>query len=669
MSRNQQLAKPPSLSQLFDAPEGFVGNFGWLCGYSADAAFLDNAVERFMRQSQPQRAHIGKIVLGVMLNPGNPQISPVDVPGVMHLPYIKSAHKPFRLLHSKVALLGFRSVGDPSQWLLRLIISTGNWTRATLEQNLDLAWHLDIDKQELKIDDDAIRQARADINAAWEMLKWLRNFFDTRLFSTIPPNRTDTETGNAYRWFEDLMDGIPNPRGGIPRIFDSRSASLLEQLPELVKTHCSPISRNYIGMGSGFFEAPKEGDKVPYVLNLTIKTLNDSGLLTQSPEVDVFVNPRGCQAVAKSFKAITMQGWSIREAYKPEFFGAGEIRSLHAKFILCANSRSKSTSCSSAWVYLGSGNLTSPGFAQKMSEESGNLESGVVLSPSELYWYPTSGVLPDKIVSNILPVQWDTELTDDGAVATGKQFEFPEDTFIAAPLAFVLWAVEGDRGILKMPVAVDMPFDLLDSSGIPCNRKGPMSFEWTGERPRQVQLRWVAVDGSESHAFIPVLDEFGRVAASKLMQIEIDDVWQQLESFPMAPDDEDLPQDDPSPPEPGDSPHNDFTYASRPAVYPIRRMMQLVENIAAKQTAISQADWVTWCIRMEQTLGQAVKSPVADTFRKLELNPLSPLWQASFRPTFAEIGDTAEGQFYEEALKRVEILWGMSGLKNIGEPK
>jgi hypothetical protein len=97
-------------------------------------------------------------------------------------------------------------------------------------------------------------------------------------------------------------------------------------------------------------------------------------------------------------------------------------------------------------------------------------------------------------------------------------------------------------------------------------------------------------------------------------------------------------------------------------------MMQLVENIAAKQTDISLADWAAWCIRMEQSLCQAAESPVADTFRKLELNPLSPLWQPPFRPVFAESAETAEGRFYEDVLGRIEVLWGVIELKKIGEP-
>lgn len=138
MRKHDPPFKPPSLAQHFEAPDDFVGCFGWLCGYSADSGFLNDAVERFTRRTKPLRAGDGSIAMALMLNPHNEQISLVDVPGVLHLP-LKTVPAPFLLLHAKVALLGFRHEPDPKRWRLRLIVSTENWTRQTLEESLDLA--------------------------------------------------------------------------------------------------------------------------------------------------------------------------------------------------------------------------------------------------------------------------------------------------------------------------------------------------------------------------------------------------------------------------------------------------------------------------------------------------------------------------------------------------
>jgi hypothetical protein len=219
--------KPPSLAQLFDAPDEFVGKFGWLCGYSADAAFLNDAAERFTRQVNKQRAHADQIALVVMLDPGNPQISCTDVPGILHLP-IKTLRKPFNLLHAKIALLGFQHTSKRDQWLLRLIVCTGNWTRETLEKSLDLAWSVKVSSDEFsaRLDDDA-KQRCADIKAAVNLLDWLREYFDCRALSAASDGRQQSEK-QLVEWVQKVTTRTGLPR---PRFFDSRRESLLVQLP------------------------------------------------------------------------------------------------------------------------------------------------------------------------------------------------------------------------------------------------------------------------------------------------------------------------------------------------------------------------------------------------------------------------------------------------------
>ncbi len=114
------------------------------------------------------------------------------------------------------------------------------------------------------------------------------------------------------------------------------------------------------------------------------------------------------------------------------------------------------------------------------------------------------------------------------------------------------------------------------------------------------------------------------------------------------------------------APH-DATGAATKASYPVRQMMQLIENIAAKQISVSKADWVTWCTRLEQCLIQAADSKVLEEFLHLNLNPISPLWHPPFRPTFANNAATAEGLRYESVLKRVEVAWNVAGLSRFGD--
>ncbi len=234
--------KPCSLAQLFDPPDDYQGAFGWICGYSADAGFLEDAVERFSGLTKAQREHQGRMMLAVMLDPGNPQILPSEVPAVLHLP-IKSSPLPFLLLHAKVAVLGFEGAG---RFLLRVIVTTGNWTRQTLEESLDLAWYIDVEDKP----SESSRQERTDLATVWSFLAWVRSHFDTRPLDLAvdPSNESAGAVEKIAAWATQLGT---RHRGYRSRFFDNRDASLLRQMPDLIKHHVGPTARNYLALGSG----------------------------------------------------------------------------------------------------------------------------------------------------------------------------------------------------------------------------------------------------------------------------------------------------------------------------------------------------------------------------------------------------------------------------------
>jgi len=660
MRKTDSIFKPFSLAQHFEAPDDCLGCFGWVCGYSADSGFLNDAAERFTRRTHAQRAYEGRIAMALMLDPGNPQVTPREVPGVMHLPI--SGVPPFRLLHAKFALLGFRHTSDARQWRLRLIVSTGNWTRQTLEDSLDLAWRIDLCDQDLKSQDSLIAQASADLGAAWGLLRWLRERFDGRILQVGPVGRMDFESDSVAveRW---IVKAMKLGKGIAPRFFDNRGTSLLSQLPELVRIHASPSARNYVAMGSGFYESSDSNNKIPSVLKNVVDTLQQAKLVTRQPEIDIFVNPKGCQAVAESVPAFNDAGWNVREAGQPECFKGS--RSLHAKFIFSANLQKNSDFCNSAWVYLGSGNLTGPGFASRMAVGSGNLEAGVVITPESLRWIAAKGIPPESVVTNVLPLQFDHDFSEEqGSLATGSEIPESEMQYNAAPVAYFFWIAEEGTGRLRTSEEVMGSFDLLDLAGNVCPGDLIKGFIWPGTQPRQVQLRW-CIAGEERQAWVPVIDEFGRVAATILPRIDIEEVWSQLANFPMPPDDEELLEDGDA--ESAEDAAQRHSGSSSAASYPVRQMMQLIENIAAKQTSVSKSDWVTWCTRLEQCLTQATGSEVLEGFLKLDLNPLSPLWHSPFRPAFASTSETEEGLRYENVLSRLEAAWKVADLGRIGD--
>lgn len=665
MSRRASSFRRPSLLQLFEAPEDHHGSFGWLCGYSADAAFLDDAAERFTRQVRSQRANRGRIALALMLDPSQSQIPPVDAPGVLHLACLAPEHRPFRLLHAKLAFLGFRG---PKGWLARLIVSTGNWTQQTLEDSLDLAWHIEIHEPDLHKKGENYAQIRSDIAAAWELLTWIRQHFDSRILD--PAHEHPSESRDASRAFNAFANSITSVRGYAPRIFDNRKRSLLSQLPSMVKKQGGERIRNYLAMGSGFYEKT-EGRSVPSVLDALTSRLLKHNLLTQSANVDVFVNPHACQGVAQALPAFADRNWTVRPASQPEFLGSKE-RFLHAKFVFSANVRDNSDFCTSAWVYLGSGNLTSPGFASAMSRNSGNLEVGVVFGANDLSWDMQHGIPPERVVTNLLPLQWDIAITEESDLAAGESLEDRDIDYAAPPVA-CLYAVATEEAIqleTRQRETPELDFDILDRAGSPCSRLDHGVFLWPeADCPRQVEVRWHAPTGVSRRASVPVVDPLGRVAALALRSISLDEAWMELEHFPL-PSQEDPPLDGEDSSEERLGLSSEFSAGREQAsMYPVRQMMMLVERIAAKQVEVQQADWSAWCTRLEQSLIQASDSPVVEFFRNLGIDPIAPLREPAFRPDFALTEGTPEGQRYEQALAFVARQWRVEGLRKLGEAR
>lgn len=654
-------AYPPSLAQLFQPPEQFTGHFGWICGYSADACFLNDAAERFTQRTAGQRTFEGQISLAILLDASNPQITPVEVPGVLHCP-LNSAGK-FALLHAKVAILGFRHTTDPTQWSLRLIVSTGNWTRETIEQSLDLAWQVELSNDDLRQRDNMVQQACADFRAASDFLDTLRRSFDTRALTAEAYHHSEYPTAKAPEWLQlRLLEVSAVGKHTKPRFMDNRKESFLQQLPERIRQQCGETSRNYLAMGSGFYESPSDTGKIPSVLRKIVDSLLENKLLALNADIDVFVNPEACQAVAAAAGAIEDAGWKLRPPQKPE--SAFDEPFLHAKFLFGASYRKNSGYCKHPWIYLGSGNLTNPGFANPASTHGGNLEAGVVFLPEPLLWEKSRRHSTEESVSELLPIQWAQEIEHPNkALSAGAEMPAPIVRFKVAPVSHLLWKPEGDVGCLHCHQPTEASLSVLDPAGLPCLKTLDHSFEWRGACPQQVRIRWID-DEKEQYSTVPVIDQFGRVAATPLRKMLFDEVWEQLVSFPVPPDDEET-----SPEHVEGLPKNLAPNSSSPlalATYPIRQMMQLVENIAARQTAINQADWGTWCNRLEQCLIQAADSEIIETFQVLKLNPLSPLKHAPFRPEFAENAGTKDGERYEVAIQRVEVAWKVAGLPALG---
>lgn len=662
---------PLSLTQHFKAPDDFVGTFGWLCGYSADPAFLNNALERFTGQTSGRRAASGTIHLAGFLDPGLPQILPTEVPGFLHAPLLGMSNKTFRLMHAKVALLGFRCVSDPTVWQLRLIVATGNWTRQTLEDSLDLAWTINLSSTDLKPSSESDPLLRADMCAARDFFAFLRAAFDVSALSATTPGHPENTTTRAVGAFEKWCDTIRRPQRVTPRFFHNRNRSLLDQLPEQVRATGVNGEANYLAMGSGYFEGNADASQPPSVLCKivdSLKTRDDAvmpaQILKRKAEIDVYVNPQACQGVALCAESMAALNWDVRAPSQPGYFGKAVARTLHAKFIFAAVRSKDDFRCDYGWLYLGSGNLTSPGFTRKASVRAGNLEAGVVFAlPRRLLWADRH-VDPHGVVTEMLPLHRNKILKPEQLDSGESMPERPE-LFVAPPVSWCRWEPALSSGLLHFESNARPAFDVLDMENRPCTQPTSGAFAWPdATRPRQVKLCWE--DGNRvCTANVPVLDEFGRFCGTPLAELDMAAAWWQLDSFPLAAEEDDDAEGNDLDGEDGRQRGN-ASGKIQMAQNPIRNLMTLVEQIADKQTALSATDWSSWCMRLEQTLVQAARCADVRAFDALKLNPLSPLWEKPFRPAFAETAASAEGARYEKVLRDVEVAWGVDGAERIG---
>ncbi|MCX8012972.1 MAG: hypothetical protein N3A02_01620, partial [Rectinema sp.] len=382
-----------------------------------------------------------------------------------------------RLLHAKVALLGFKHQENHDQWRLRLLVSTGNWTRQTLEESLDLIWRIDIDSESLGTSDENIKRDCADIKAAWNLLVWLQERFDTRLLDASVLGRP-RETKIAQEEVKSWIGACSKKAQGEPRFFDNREKSLLSQLPEKIKA-TSNVRRNYLAMASGFYETSDDPQKPPEIPLKILETLRDEGLLTKEAEVDLYVNPDSCQAIATSLEALHKRGIKVRPAATPKsVFGVAARRSLHAKFLFSANRRDGSNACASSWVYLGSGNLTHTGFDNAMSAADGNLEAGVIFAPTSLCWQENKATPEHQVVTNLLPIQpGGDQIHDIARLNAGPGMEQRDAIYIAAPVAYFLWHDSDGVRELRTDDSCVTDVEVLDSAGVAC-RRTENGFVW-----------------------------------------------------------------------------------------------------------------------------------------------------------------------------------------------
>ena len=590
-----------TLITLFMPPENCFGDFGFICGFTATPEVMGQIRRSFTGE-------IARPVLAAFIHPTINAIS--DIPGLAWM-WMRLQDRGYNLLHAKVALLGFRK-RDEDGYVIRLAVSTGNWTQDPLTNSIDLFWSIDLQT------DAPADQDIADIQAAWDMFEWLRERGNCELIER------EYDSALPYVRLEAEIRTLPASKLQ-PRFIDSRFQALL---PQVVERLGMRKKAGRLILGSGYFEA--EGDGSAGLPERLRETLVAEKLLKKSATLELFLNPMSCQGLAKRGPALTEAGWNLR---CPTSALHGEDGRLHAKFVLLGAGQDKAV----GRVYLGSGNLSRNGF-ETAASAGGNLEAGVVVDlPKGLKWRSRKN--SKRGLAALLPIQFNDTVTLS-ALEAGSGFVPPEEPESLPPVSWLIW----QNGTLCAPGRL-----ILDVEG-PDGITVPTPCAWPATAPTIVTL-------SDGGWRLPVIAE-GVLVAPQPPEMTVEDILAGLGSFPepMDADQSDDGTEDGKPPaKTSDTPE------LPPATYAIRRMMCLLVRLGETQEKIDRRDWPRWCRELRQNLCAICEQeqPMIGFFRDAKANPLPALVDPRMCPA------GADPNLLEQSLKAVAQKWELDDIPSL----
>ena len=388
---NNQEQSRQSLLNLFSPPDlGDLkrkGIFGLLCGLSAEEQFMDCALEQFTGLSKNLRRERGYVSLSLFLDIHNEPIK--GIPGLYNpWPNEQTAWAKIKLMHAKVALLGFGAAYNGKPDYYRLIVSTGNWTKEAVNDMINLVWYCDYD---LKSKNDQKQNAKDIIEAVafWQQLRVTSS--GKRKYYQI----ADNVKNRIEKYLKDISDDIISPQRGysaqfISNILNGRAKKVANYFEvdsmgaQVIKKFCvNTKRRNFIVCGSGFFEQldskktkSKEPIPEPKVISTLVSHLKEK-TLTRDPEKWLVINPPTAGVVGQWIRNTNPDDlmWVLCRPKHPGFNQAPYP--FHAKYVFIANHNDSSESITSGLLYIGSGNLSWQGFASA-PKAGGNIEAGVV---------------------------------------------------------------------------------------------------------------------------------------------------------------------------------------------------------------------------------------------------------------------------------------------------
>jgi len=633
----------PALLDLFRPPDGFVGDVCLITGFCADAAFLEEAMLQFTGDLASTRA-CNAILHGlVFLDPRQEPDLTVQVPGLIRVPPMESEWQGRKgLLHAKLLWLRFRHPQRDEQ-RVRVVISTGNWTRSGSEKLIDLIWIVDWNPV-FKQGQPEILQETADCFAAATFLRKVAALFCVNTLTT-------------YReLFERALDGARLPyKIKLPpsRVMDSFTVPLCTQMAERLKSR----SFNFSLAGSGFFEQPftaVDGTVAKPAVLAWLEAMTTS----KSPWKNVLiVNPLAAGAVAvwRDGAGEHTQRWSVHAGSTKL---PNENRSLHAKFILLSSVSNrqpllKGAVYSSSVLYLGSGNLSKQGFLHAWINGGGNIELGVLLNlPEDLSSADIARQLPIGAVLDPL-----TRL----ASAT-DEYE-PEMIPPVSPIVALRgdadgrWHVEWSTEPQPCKIRIADQEYMVGAGNVSVYDanlpSAPTAAAWAGT---EHDGRWIG---------IPVIDHLGAVCRHPFSRMHFDDLLLNLSFWRTIVADEGEQGDETEEEDGGGAAKRQAGDASGDRDrFPVSPASLLIEQIAQVNDTLKFHELQAWMRRLEALLTEAAEPELLTAWQRLDMDFLACLNEPPFRPACLEDAEGDEQRIWQQAyanlIGRIRSKWKLT---------
>ena len=636
-----------SLLSLFYPPDKTLkGQIGFLCGYSASEDFLDRALENFNTCSKQQRYEQGLLSLVLFLDK---RCNPITSVAGLQQEMFAGQDNSFSLMHAKVGLLAFAKNKFSDIEVIRLFVSTGNWTRQGMLENLDHVWKLDVNLKTAKTKD--LLEARKVINFFIDLSQHypLLTLSQQQLnkLDHLIPAATEAELQNTK--FFSTFDTEKN----LP-------LSMLQGIKKRMRKDRSSKPFNTIICGSGFYEEVDESTtqktKELKVFNEIQKNLCDSNNFTNKVSGFVVANKNDYAKFKSTINQNQELSWKLYAIRDPLQKNLNLVRHfLHSKYIF-SGAKFKS-GYPSAKIYLGSANLSKKGLLYNLKNPEANIEAGVVIDVSGI----TEQEVDDWLCISKKPV--DEAEIENSTLNSENEFTDNETIFAAPIKALTNYDWQTNTADIEWgPTPKDCYFNLnnkrydifKDKTNIQINEEATLGS----------QLTVFSTDTNESF-IIPIITSDGKFCAHPPEQVGAESILNLLLVFPDSISGSDEDEDDSVITVMG-SLNSNQQNTGPTSVRLLNLAMELVEQIARKNQELTIEQLPVWQERLVFTLTRCLAKNEKAGFQKIAVNFLDVLKEPHFSPNWQKLAAHDDQiQSYNLAIDTVAQDWGIKTFNSI----